>query len=228
MCYAEETLSQQSKQPDSEHQAGGKVADQALAEWLDVSPDTVCTLREQLEIEQQWSVFGTCQDRREKRWAERDRRKETSQYKAVSIKMRVDDPFRWHSGGALRKHTHHHDPAVDAPIFDDPLQTLKVDKHEFWNFSVSWREKQGRNPSIDEVADRYCVSRRQAIQLIDRGEDDWRRRVQMDRSWEYPIKEPPDAKKREREPETAKERDQRKRRETHEWNQCIPRPGLYE
>lgn len=225
LCYAEETLSQQLPEQPSQPKT---VPDAALAEWLDVPADTVQKMRAQLEIEQQWSVVGTCQARRQKRWAERDRRKDTAQYKAVSVVMRVDDPMNWHSGGAERKYTRQHNPSIDAPFFEDPFSTLKVDKHEFWKSAVSCREEQSRNPTPEEVAERYCVTRRQAIQLLDYGEDEWRRLVEVDRSWEYPIKESPDAKKRAREAETAKERDQRQKRETHEWNQRILHPELYQ
>lgn len=234
LCYAEETLSQQAQQLSQTEQlpeqcTPHKVTDEALAEWLDLSADTVHKLRAQLEIEQQWSVVGTHQARRKKRWAERDRRKEISQYTAVSIKMRVDDPFNWHTRGAERKYTRQHNPSVDPPVlvYDDPFKTLKVDKHKFCEFAVVCREH-GRNPTPETVASRYGVTRRQAIQLIDHGEDDWRRLVEVDRSWEYPIKEPPDAKKRARAAESTKERDQRQKRETREWNQRILHPELYE
>lgn len=184
LCYAEETLSQQLPEQPSHPE---KVPDEALAEWLDVSAGAVHKLRAQLEIEQQWAVVGTCQARRQKRWAERDRRKETAQYTTVSIKMRVDDPSEWHLGGAERKYTRQHVPSVDppVPVYNDPFTTLKVDKRKFWEFALSCREEQSRNPTPGEVAQRYRVTRRQAIQLIDHGEDDWRRVAQMDRSWEY-------------------------------------------
>jgi hypothetical protein len=237
LCYAEETLSQQAQQaPHTESEklpeqpAPAKVTNEALAEWLDVSADTVQKLRSQIEIEQQWAVVGTFEASRRKRWAERDRRKERSQYTTVSIKMRVDDPYKWHTGGAERKYTRQHSPSVDPPVlvYDDPFTTHKIDKHKFWEFAVACREQHSRNPTPEEVAERYNVTRRQAIQLIDHGEDDWRRLVKVDRSWEYPIKESPDAQKRARAAETAKERDQRQKRETREWNQRILHPELYE
>lgn len=219
LCYAEETLAQQHSRTAD---------DDALAEWLDVPADTARKLRAQLAVEQQWAIVGTHQARRDKRWAERDAKRDASQYKSISVKMRVDNPSQWHMGGAVRKHTRRHNPSVDAPIFEDPFAMLNIDKSKFWEFAVACREKQNRNPTPEEVTDRYNVTRRQAFKLLDHGEDDWRRVVQVDRGWEYPIKESPDAKKRAREAETAKERDQRQKRETYEWNQRVLHPELYE